>query len=97
MVVTQNGEPIVHNLGTGTLRIDVPLPPSQPRAPAAVASTAPAPARRTCCQALGRLEKLRLENQATPGPQGASEIAQPGLCLRTIVDEPTDLTRSRPS
>ncbi|MHC5541324.1 PPC domain-containing protein, partial [Singulisphaera rosea] len=27
VIVTQNGEPIVHNIGTGQLRIDVPLPP----------------------------------------------------------------------
>src|SRR4029077_15651092 len=27
VVVTQNGEPILHNLGTGTLRIHVPMPP----------------------------------------------------------------------
>ena len=27
VVITQNGEPIVHNIGTGALRIDVPLPP----------------------------------------------------------------------
>ena len=33
VVITQNGEPIVHNIGTGTLRIDVPLPP-KPNAPA---------------------------------------------------------------
>jgi hypothetical protein len=33
VVVTQNGEPILHNLGSGTLRIDVPLPP-KPNAPA---------------------------------------------------------------
>ena len=26
VVITQNGEPIVHNLGTGRLRIDRPLP-----------------------------------------------------------------------
>jgi len=32
LVITQNGEPIVHNLGTGQLRIDVPLPP-KPNAP----------------------------------------------------------------
>ena len=41
VVVTQDGEPIVHNLGTGQLRIDVPLPP-KPNAPAAK----PAAARR---------------------------------------------------
>ena len=34
VVVMANGEPIVHNLGTGALRIDVPLPPkANPRRP----------------------------------------------------------------
>ena len=64
VVVTQNGEPIVHNIGTGTLRIDVPLPP-KPNAPA------PAPVGRRRAQAGGRraakpltrLEKLRLETK----------------------------------
>ena len=37
VVVTQNGEPIVHNIGSGTLRIDVPLPP-KPSAPAPAAA-----------------------------------------------------------
>ncbi len=32
VVITQNGEPIVHNIGTGALRIDVPLPPKAKRA-----------------------------------------------------------------
>ena len=34
VVVTQEGEPIVHNLGSGQIRIDVPLPPKpKPAAP----------------------------------------------------------------
>jgi hypothetical protein len=73
VVVTQEGEPIVHNLGSGQIRIDVPLPP-KPKpvvaapapAPVAAAPTpapppaapAPAPEKR-----LTRLEKLRLEAQ----------------------------------
>ena len=43
VVVIQDGEPIVHNLGSGQLRIDVPLPP-KPKpaaAPAPVAAAAP--------------------------------------------------------
>jgi hypothetical protein len=61
-VITANGEPISHTLGTGELRIDTPLPPkaNQPAAapmPAAVAA-APAPEKR-----LSPLEKLRLERQ----------------------------------
>jgi hypothetical protein len=65
VVVTQNGEPIVHNIGSGTLRIDVPLPP-KPNAPAPVqVAAAPKPAAPAAAPAkpLTRLEKLRLENQ----------------------------------
>ncbi len=67
VVVTQNGEPIVHNIGTGVLRIDVPLPPKpNAPAPAPVAVAAPPkPAAPAAAPArpLTRLEKLRLENQ----------------------------------
>jgi hypothetical protein len=64
VVITQNGEPIVHNIGTGTLRIDVPLPP-KPSAPApatAQVAAAPKPAA-PAAKPLSRLEKLRLENK----------------------------------
>lgn len=64
VVITRDGEPIVHNLGTGQLRIDVPLPP-KPNAPA------PAPTPKPAAEApkaappkpLSRLEKLRLESK----------------------------------
>ncbi len=66
LVITQNGEPVVHNVGGTELRIDVPLPPkpNAPPPPAAVAATpapqapAPPPEKR-----LTRLEKLRLEQE----------------------------------
>jgi hypothetical protein len=66
VVITQNGEPIVHNIGTGTLRIDVPLPP-KPSAPAPAAApakvaAAPKPAPPSA-KPLTRLEKLRLDNK----------------------------------
>lgn len=63
VVVTQNGEPIVHNIGTGQLRIDVPLPPkanAPAPAPMPVAAAAPPPAAAPA-KPLSRLEKLRLE------------------------------------
>ena len=71
VVVTQEGEPIVHNLGTGRLRIDVPLPPKKNAAPAPpppppppVAVAAPKPAAPVAPpKPLSRLEKLRLDNQ----------------------------------
>lgn len=63
LVITQNGEPIVHNLGTGQLRIDVPLPP-KPNAPAPApmpVAAAPKPAAAPP-KPLSRLEKLRQES-----------------------------------
>jgi hypothetical protein len=68
VVVTQNGEPILHNLGSGTLRIDVPLPP-KPNAPApapAKVAEAPKPAAAPA-KPLTRLEKLRLETAQAKG------------------------------
>lgn len=74
-VVTANGEPITHSLGTGELRIDEPIPPKAdapppPPMPApmpvAVAEEKPPEKRLT------RLEKLRLEReqakQGAPAP-----------------------------
>src|SRR5208337_307000 len=62
VVITQNGEPIVHNIGTATLRIDVPLPPKPTAAAPAKPAAAPPPAA-PAAKPLGRLEKLRLENK----------------------------------
>ncbi|QEH33070.1 hypothetical protein OJF2_15660 [Aquisphaera giovannonii] len=64
VVVTLNGEPIVHNIGTGALRIDVPLPP-KPAAPAPAVAAAPPqpPPAAAAAKPLSRLEKLRLESK----------------------------------
>jgi hypothetical protein len=62
VVITQNGEPIVHNIGTGTLRIDVPLPP-KPSAPAAAPVATAAKPAAPAAKPLSRLEKLRLESK----------------------------------
>ena len=62
VVIMQNGEPITHNIGTGTLRIDVPLPP-KPSAPAAPAVAAAAKPAAPSAKPLSRLEKLRLETK----------------------------------
>jgi len=65
VVITQNGEPVVHNLGTGRLRIDKPLPPARNAPTAAitkVTSAVSAPSAPT--RPLSRLEKLRLESKA---------------------------------
>lgn len=79
VIVTQNGEPIVHNLGTGQIRIDVPLPPkpapvAAAPAPKPVAAPAPAPPAE---KRLSRLEKLRLESKerAQAAAAGAAPAA----------------------
>lgn len=63
VVVTKEGEPIVHNLGSGALRVDVPLPPkaNAPAPAAPAAAPAPAPPAGQPVKVLTRLEKLRLE------------------------------------
>ena len=65
VIITQNGEPIVHNLGSGSLRIDVPIVPKTP-APVVAAAPMPKPVVAAAPAAvppkpLTRLEKLRLE------------------------------------
>ena len=76
VVVTQNGEPIVHNIGTGHAADRRPpaaqgRPPRRPRPP----SPPPRPSRAApAAKPLGRLEKLRLESkQATKAVRWRSE------------------------
>lgn len=83
VVITRDGEPILHNLGTGQLRIDVPLPP-KPNAPApAPMPVAAAPPAEAPPRPLSRLEKLRLESKerakaAAEGGQAAGAAAPAG-------------------
>ncbi len=76
VVVTQDGEPIVHNLGSGRLRIDAPLP-SKKNASAkpalAVATSKPNE------KPLSRLEKLRLESQERAKATAAAAVASEGV------------------
>ncbi len=67
VIVTENGEPVIHNIGSGQIRIDTPLPPKVAPMPVAQAepmpvpepiAAAPAPVKR-----LTRLEQLRLEQE----------------------------------
>lgn len=72
VVVMQDGEPITHNIGTGSLQIDAPLPPKAD-APAAAPMPvqAAAPPAETPAKPLSRLEKLRLDakqKQQAPAP-----------------------------
>jgi hypothetical protein len=71
VVVTQNGEPILHNIGSGTLRIDVPLPPKPAAAAAAAKPAAAPPPAAPSAKPLSRLEKLRLENKQRTQGSGA--------------------------
>ena len=72
VVITRDGEPIVHNLGSGRLRIDAPLPT---RKNAATTAAKPASAAASA-KPLSRLEKLRLESRerakAANGEGGSS-------------------------
>jgi hypothetical protein len=74
-VITKNGEPITHTIGTGELRIDQPLPPK----PAAIAKPAPKPepkpepaevVAKPQPKPLSRLEKLRQERAAAKAAAG---------------------------
>jgi hypothetical protein len=67
--VVDQGEPVVHMLYGGELRIDVPLPP-KPNQPAAAATPMPAAAAPQE-KRLSPLEKLRLEREKAKGKSGA--------------------------
>ena len=64
VVITQNGEPITHNLGTGRLRIDRPLPPRKASGAVKATLTAAPGVSSVSTGNLSRLEKLRLESKA---------------------------------
>lgn len=87
-IITANGEPILHTLGTGELRIDTPLPPKPAEAAAAAPMPTPAAAPAPPTEKrLSPLEKLRLERQqakaaaaakpAAAAPMPAAEAAKP--------------------
>ena len=85
-VVTANGEPITHTLGTGELRIDVPLPPKVEAAPMPTPEPIPMPeavAEAPPMKRLTRLEQLRLEREqakqqeAAGGEQPAPAAEEP--------------------
>src|SRR5262249_11557236 len=64
------GEPIVHTLGTGELRIDPPRPP-KPAAAAAAPTPMPDAAAPMPEKRLSQLEKLRLERQQAKAAKAA--------------------------
>ena len=65
LVVTQHGEPIVHTLGPGEIRVDAPLPPKPTAAAKPAAAAAPKPVAvaqakpAVAAKPLSRLEMLR--------------------------------------
>ncbi|MCY2990105.1 MAG: PPC domain-containing protein [Planctomycetota bacterium] len=67
-IVVQEGEPIVHTLGGGELRVDAPLPPkvAAPAPPQAAPQPPPPPPSAPVVEQkrLSRLEKLRLDKAA---------------------------------
>jgi hypothetical protein len=78
-VLTENGEPVVHNLGGSELRIDVPLPPKKD-APAPATSAAPPPMPNPMAppaKRLSRLEQLRLEQEEREKAAKAGTAAPP--------------------
>jgi hypothetical protein len=73
-VILKDGEPMVHNLGPGRLRIDVPLPP-KPSAPANKPEAAPVAAAKPAAGAakpVSRLEQLRRERQQAAQAQSGA-------------------------
>jgi hypothetical protein len=70
-VILKDGEPMVHRLGTGRLRIDAPLPSKPAATAAAAAPVASRPAEKSdVAKPVSRLEQLRRERQkATAGSQ----------------------------
>jgi hypothetical protein len=80
VIITENGEPIIHNIGTGQIRVDKPLPPKvAPVAPVAQAVPVPMPEPAVAApvKRLTRLEQLRLEQEqrvkAANGPAPAAD------------------------
>ncbi len=73
-VITKDGEPIMHNLGTGRLRVDAPLAAKKPVLPAAGGRPASVvTAKADASKPLTRLEKLRQQRkemlQASEAPR----------------------------
>ncbi|MFL5339010.1 MAG: PPC domain-containing protein [Gemmataceae bacterium] len=66
VVITVNGEPILHNVGSSEFRVDVPLAPKPNAPPPAAApkvAAAPPAANQPPPKRLTRLEQLRLEQE----------------------------------
>lgn len=72
ITIIENGEPVVHNLGSGVLRVDKPLPPKPNAEPVvAKAPVAEQPKPAAPPRPLSRLEQLRLEQKQKLEAQNA--------------------------
>lgn len=74
-IVTANGEPITHMIGTGLLRIDEPLPPKADAPAPVAAAPMPATAEAPPEKRLTRLEQLRLDRQKEKEARAAAAAA----------------------
>lgn len=63
VIITANGEPVAHTIGTGELRIDTPLPPKANEPPPAPMPMAEVVAEKPPEKRLTRLEQLRLDRE----------------------------------
>jgi hypothetical protein len=64
LTINKTGEPVVHNLGSSELRIDVPIIKAAAPAPAQVAAKQPEPAKAAApAKRLSHLEQLRLDQE----------------------------------
>ena len=70
VVVTKENEPIVHNLGTGALRVDVPLPPKP--------NTPPMPA-------AGRKKAASSEESMAPSPTTSSFVMTASAGVKFVI------------
>ncbi|AMV39379.1 peptidase [Planctomyces sp. SH-PL62] len=95
VIITQDGEPIVHNIGSGTLQIDAPLPPkpADAAAPAPTPAAAPPPPRpprspsaawRSCGWRPSRSRPAARPERPPEHPQG-----RPAEPFRTLMRTPT--------
>jgi hypothetical protein len=77
LVLTEQGEPVTHNIGNGVLRIDQPLPkkPDTPMPAATAAAPPPMPAGQPV-KRLTRLEQLRLEQKQRVEAQNGAPPAE---------------------
>ena len=76
-IVTTDGEPITHMIGSGELRIDEPLPPKADAPPAVAAAPMPEAAPMPTEKRLTQLEKLRLERQKAKDAAAAAAANPP--------------------